>query len=149
MPIGSLCNRNVVFAARDTTIADAANLMRHQHVGDVVVIDKVDGQHLPVGIVTDRDIVVEVIAMGLDAKVLTLGDILIGNLITADELDEREDTLRLMCLKGIRRLPVVNSTGGLVGIVTVDDLIGELALELTEISKLTLKEQRREMQFRK
>lgn len=149
MPIGSLCNRNVVFAARDTTIADAANLMRHQHVGDVVVIDKVDGQHLPVGIVTDRDIVVEVIAMGLDAKVLTLGDILIGNLITADELDEREDTLRLMCLKGIRRLPVVNSNGGLVGIVTVDDLIGELALELTEISKLTLKEQRREMQFRK
>ena len=149
MPIGSLCNRNVVFAARDTTIADAANLMRHQHVGDVVVIDKVDGQHLPVGIVTDRDIVVEVIAMGVDAKVLTLGDILIGSLITAEELDEREDTLRLMCLKGIRRLPVVNSTGGLVGIVTVDDLIGELALELTEISKLTLKEQRREMQFRK
>jgi CBS domain-containing protein len=149
MPIGSLCNRNVVFAARDTTIADAANLMRHQHVGDVVVIDKVDGQHLPVGIVTDRDIVVEVIAMGLDAKVLTLGDILVGNLVTADELDEREDTLRLMCLKGIRRLPVVNSTGGLVGIVTVDDLIGELALELTEVSKLTLKEQRREMQFRK
>jgi CBS domain-containing protein len=149
MPIGSLCNRNVVFAARDTTIADAANLMRHQHVGDVVVIDKVDGQHLPVGIVTDRDIIVEVVAMGLDAKVMTLGDILVGNLVTADELDEREDTLRLMCLKGIRRLPVVNSTGGLVGIVTVDDLIGELALELTEVSKLTLKEQRREMQFRK
>lgn len=149
MPIGSLCNRNVVFAARDTTIADAANLMRHQHVGDVVVIDKVDGQHLPVGIVTDRDIVVEVIAMGLDPKVMTLGDILIGNLVTVDELDEREDTLRLMCLKGIRRMPVVNASGGLVGIVTVDDLIGEVALELTEISKLTLKEQRREMQFRK
>jgi CBS domain-containing protein len=149
MPIGSLCNRNVVFAARDTTIADAANLMRHQHVGDVVVIDKVDGQHLPVGIVTDRDIVVEVVAMGLDAKVLTLGDILIGNLVTVDELDERGDTLRLMCLKGIRRMPVVNAAGGLVGIVTVDDLIGELAIELTEISKLTLKEQRREMQFRK
>jgi CBS domain-containing protein len=149
MPIGSLCNRNVVFASRDTTIAEASNLMRRQHVGDVVVIDKVDGQHLPVGIVTDRDIVVEVIAMGLDAKVLTLGDILIGNLVTVDELDERDDTLRLMCLKGIRRMPVVNAAGGLVGIVTVDDLIGELALELTEISKLTLKEQRREMQFRK
>jgi CBS domain-containing protein len=149
MPIGALCNRNVVFASRDTTIADAANLMRHQHVGDVVVIDKVDGQHLPVGIVTDRDMVVEVVAMGLDAKVLTLGDILIGNLVTVDELDEREDTLRLMCLKGIRRMPVVNAAGGLVGIVTVDDLISELALELTEISKLTLKEQRREMQFRK
>ncbi|MEY4729592.1 MAG: hypothetical protein RL020_750, partial [Pseudomonadota bacterium] len=87
MPIGSLCNRNVVFAARDTTITGAATLMRHQHVGDVVVIDNVDGQHLPVGIVTDRDIVVEVIAMGLDAKVMTLGDILIGNLVTVDELD--------------------------------------------------------------
>jgi CBS domain-containing protein len=149
MPIGSLCNRNVVFAARDTTITGAATLMRHQHVGDVVVIDNVDGQHLPVGIVTDRDIVVEVIAMGLDAKVMTLGDILIGNLVTVDELDERDDTLRLMCLKGIRRMPVVDAAGGLVGIVTVDDLIGELALELTEISKLTLKEQRREMQFRK
>jgi CBS domain-containing protein len=149
MPIGSLCNRNVVFAARDTTIADAANLMRHQHVGDVVVIDKVDGQLLPVGIVTDRDIVVEVVAMCLDAKVLTLGDILIGNLVTVDELDERDDTLRLMCLKGIRRMPVVNAAGGLVGIVTVDDIIGQLAVELTEVSKLTLKEQRREMQFRK
>ncbi len=138
-----------MFASRDTTIAEAANLMRHEHVGDVVVIDKVDGQHLPLGIVTDSDIVVEVIAIGLDAKVLTVGGILIGNLVTVDELDERKDTLRLMGLTGIRRLPVVNSCGGLVGIVTVDDLIGELALELTEVSKPTLKGQRREMQFRK
>ncbi|MGB8857332.1 MAG: CBS domain-containing protein [Burkholderiales bacterium] len=149
MPIGSLCNRNVVFATRDTTIAEASDLMRHQHVGDLVVIDTVDGERLPVGIVTDRDIVVEVVAMGLDPKVITLGDILVGNLLTADELDERDDTLRLMCLKGIRRMPVVNVAGSLVGIVTVDDLIGELALELTEISKLTLKEQRREMQSRR
>lgn len=149
MPIGSLCNRNVVFATRDTTIAEASDLMRHKHVGDVVVVDSVDGERLPVGIVTDRDIVVEVVAMGLDPKVITLGDILVGNLLTADELDERDDTLRLMCLKGIRRMPVVNVAGSLVGIVTVDDLIGELALELTEISKLTLKEQRREVQSRR
>ncbi len=149
MPIGSLCNRNVVFAKRDTTITEASNLMRRQHVGDVIVVDETDGQHIPVGIVTDRDIVVEVVAMGLDAKVMTLGDILIGNLVTAEELDERDDTLKLMCLKGIRRMPVVDAAGTLVGIVTVDDLIGEVSNELLEIHKLMSREQRREMQFRK
>ncbi len=62
MPVGEICNREVVFAARTTTIVEAAQLMRRYHVGDLVVVDEVEGRRVPVGMVTDRDLVVEVLA---------------------------------------------------------------------------------------
>jgi hypothetical protein len=78
MPITEFCVRNVVCASRDTSIVDAAALMRHRHVGDVIVIDQVDDKRVPVGIVTDRDIVVEVVAAGLDPESVKLGDLVPG-----------------------------------------------------------------------
>ncbi len=62
MSIGELCSRIVVIAGRNDTAATAADLMRRHHVGDVVVVDETDGARRPLGIVTDRDVVVEIVA---------------------------------------------------------------------------------------
>ena len=75
MAITEFCVRDVVCCARDTSIVDAAELMRHRHIGNVIVVDQSGGKRVPVGIVTDRDIVVEVVAAGLDPKTIKLGDL--------------------------------------------------------------------------
>jgi CBS domain-containing protein len=149
MSIGELCNRDVAFAMRETTIAAAAKLMRHYHVGSLVVVDEKAGRRVPVGIITDRDIVVEVVATGLDAGTITVGDIMVHEIVTAPESMGVMETIQLMRVKGVRRLPVVDAGGGLAGIVTVDDLLDVLAEELSELARIVVREQVREAQLRK
>ena len=85
MPLGEFCTREVVTASVDTSVYEAAQLMRHHHVGTVVVVQNRDGRELPVGIITDRDIVLEIVAPGLDPEVLTIGDIMSAELMTVKE----------------------------------------------------------------
>lgn len=149
MAIGEICNREVAFAERETTINAAAKLMRHYHVGSLVIVDDLSGKRVPVGIVTDRDLVVEVEAMDLDPKVITIGDIMTKELFTVPESQGVLETMEVMRFKGVRRLPVVDSEGRLAGIVTIDDLLEVLAEELTDLTRIISKEQAREMQIRK
>lgn len=149
MSIGEICNREVVFVNRDTSVQAAAKLMRHYHVGSLVAADDIAGKRMPVGILTDRDIVMEVDAMELDPQVITVGDIMSSELITVPESEGILETMEVMRFKGVRRLPVVGGDGQLVGIVTIDDLLGILAEELTDLTRIVSKEQAREMQGRK
>jgi CBS domain-containing protein len=149
MTIGEVCNRNVVCATRDTTVVEAANLMRHNHVGDLVVVEESDGRRTPLGIVTDRDLVVEVVAPCLDPKAIRLGELLIGRLTTVEERARCGDVVRLMAAKGVRRMPVVDGAGTLIGIVTIDDLLPQLASQLSELSGLPLRSREREVEARK
>ncbi len=149
MSIGEFCTREVVVAERDTGIVELAQLMRTHHVGDVVVVEKQGDLVVPVGIITDRDIVVELIAAQVDLDSVTTGDVMGPELITAREKEGIWETLQRMRTKGIRRLPVVNEDGGLEGILTVDDLIDLLAEELALLAKIAdrgqaLEEERRE-----
>ena len=148
MGIGKFCNRNVVCARRDTTIVEAAHLMRRHHIGDLVVVDEMDGGRRPIGIVTDRDIVVEIVSTGLDPNVVKVGDLLFQPLVTVEEHTGYAETVRLMSSRGVRRMPVVNEAGLLVGIVTFDDLLHQLALPLAELSELAIRERRQEAQTR-
>ncbi|MEQ6341558.1 MAG: CBS domain-containing protein [Gammaproteobacteria bacterium] len=149
MPIGEICNREVVFATRDTSILETAQLMRRHHVGDLVVVDEKNDKRIPVGIVTDRDIVIEVIAKEADINILTAGDIMGPELGTVREGEGVFETIQMMRLKGVRRMPVVDPHGGLVGIVSVDDLVELLAEEMNELAKLISREQVREAKNRK
>jgi len=136
MAISKLCQRNVVWATRDTSVVDAARLMRQHHVGAVVVVDQDDTPRMPVGIVTDRDIVVEVVAPGLDPKQLKLGDLLVDSVVTIEERKSAADTVRLMSQKGVRRVPVVTDEGALAGIVSIDDLLRHFATALGTLADL-------------
>jgi CBS domain-containing protein len=149
MSISEFCNRNVVCASRETSVVDAADLMRHHHIGDVIVVDQRGAQRIPVGIVTDRDIVVEVVAAGLDPKLLKLGDILGDPLATVSEKEGYAATVHRMAERGVRRMPVVDAAGDLVGIITADDLLLQLATPLAQLSELARRGRQREVQKRK
>ncbi|MBI3043821.1 MAG: CBS domain-containing protein [Betaproteobacteria bacterium] len=148
--IGQVCSREVVFATRETTVAAAAKRMRQHHVGSLVVVEDMDGgKRVPIGLVTDRDIMMEITAMGLDPAVITVGDIMDPEVVTARESEGVLETMEIMRYKGVRRLPIVGADGQLVGIVTIDDLLEILAEELGELTKIVAREQSREASTRK
>jgi len=144
MTIGEICNRDVVTVQRDATILQAAKLMRKNHAGDVVVIENRKGKVVPVGIVTDRDVVIEVVATELDCSVFTVGDIILTGLTAVKESATILEAIQRMSSKGIRRLPVVDDKGNLTGIVTLDDLLLLFAKEIGSLSKLVTQEQKNE-----
>lgn len=148
MPIGELCNRDVVFGTRDNTVAEAAELMRHHHVGDLVVVEEKLGQRLPIGMLTDRDLVVEVLAKNVAINDVTVGDLMSVGLVVARETDGVYETIQLMRSKGVRRLPVVGQKGELVGIISVDDLLELLAEEIAGLARLVSREQQWEKKTR-
>jgi CBS domain-containing protein len=148
MSIGEICTREVVVTSATTRVDTAAELMRRHHVGDLIVVQENGGKQIPLGIVTDRDIVVEVVAAALDPKVLTVGEIMGQELVTGQEDDGILDTLQIMRTKGVRRLPILAEDGGLLGIVTVDDLIEVFAEELTDLARVISRGRAREAKVR-
>lgn len=149
MPIGEICNREAIIVQRDDTVLQAAKLMRQHHVGDLLAVEERDGRRVPVGIVTDRDLVVEIIAPELDSAVITVGDIMVTKLATVKESSGVFEAIQYMRSKGIRRLPVVDDDGGLVGIVTLDDLLVLLANELGALARLVERERKNESSRRR
>ena len=149
MPIGEICNREVVIAEKSLAVTAAAQLMRTQHVGDLVVVEERSGHKYPVGILTDRDIVVEVVAAGVNPDALKVSDIMGAEVATVRESEGLFEALRYMRDKGVRRMPVVDGAGGLVGILTLDDLLSLLAEEMMELAKLVSHERQREATARK
>ncbi|MGZ5260927.1 MAG: CBS domain-containing protein [Burkholderiales bacterium] len=148
--IGEICQREVTIGTLDMTVGAAAKLMRHRHVGSVVIVDRANGEiGAPIGIVTDRNIVIEVTAADLNANALTVGDIMCRDLVTAGEDEGVLEAMQIMRYKGVRRLPVVGENGKLVGIIAIDDLIEVLADQLGELSKIFAREQAREAAARR
>jgi CBS domain-containing protein len=143
MTAGEVCNRQVVFAKPETSIVDAVGLMRTHHVGDVVVVREPDGDRVPIGILTDRDVALAVERL-LRLPHLRVADVMSANLVTSPESENLYESLKKMQSHGIRRLPVVNDGGGLEGILTFDDVVELLSEELTDLAKLVAKEQKRE-----
>lgn len=130
MRVAEYCTKEVAVAAGDTGIAEAARRMRADHVGDLVVVSESEGQRRPVAIVTDRDLVIEVMAAGIDPETVTLGDLPSRELAVAAGDDDLMDTLQRMRELGVRRMPVVDANGLLTGILAVDDVLPVIS-ELT------------------
>jgi CBS domain-containing protein len=148
MEVRKLCTVDTICCDRHESVQGAALLMRKHHVGDIVVVDEPDGERTPVGILTDRDIVVSVIALGLDPVSLEVGDIMSDDLLVAGEHDDPYTTIEHMRLRGIRRVPVVTDTGSLAGIVSADDLLVFLAEEMEELSRISPYQQQHERRAR-
>jgi CBS domain-containing protein len=149
MKIKEICSRVVVVAAPETDLREAARLMRDHHVGALVVIEKRDGATRPVGIVTDRDIVVAVVAdEGVRPESLALRDVMSGELALAQETDGVFEAVDRMQDSGTRRLPVVDAEGRLVGILSLDDVLRMLASELTALALASQRSVAREARAR-
>lgn len=148
MSVGELCNRDVIVIGKSASIQAAARLMREHHVGALVVCEQRAGVAVPIGVVTDRDLVIEVIAKDVALDAVMVGDIMSGELLTARETDGIWESLQRMRSKGVRRMPVITAQGGLAGVVAVDDFLELFAEELVQLSKLVVREQAREITTR-
>ena len=148
MFIKECCNCEVVSCDADTVVQKVAALMRHRHVGSIVVTSP-DQPGIPLGIVTDRDIVVEAVAPELDVNTFTAGDIMNTPLVTVRETEDLGETLRMMRTHKIRRVVVVDEHGSLYGIVSADDVIDLLARELQMITSAIVGQQGLEERLRK
>ena len=133
MTIGRICSRIVHVAQPGERVIDVARRMRHANVGTVVVVDP---QRRPVGILTDRDLVVRVMAEGREPATTELTAVMTKELRVVAVDTSLEDTLRQMREVGVRRLPVVDGRGELLGIVSIDDIVELLAGEIGNVGRI-------------
>ena len=141
MLLKEVCTTDVVFCGRDMSVLEAARMMRRQHNGDVVIVDDPDEECAPVGLVTDRDIVVKVLGNDLDPQKTSVGKIMRTPLVTAHESEDSSQAIARMRAHGVRRLPVTGPKGQLVGIVTLDDLLKLIAADTNALLEIVAKEQ--------
>jgi len=146
---GEICTRSVTIAFRLTPLDGAAQLMRENHVGCLVVVDEIGGKRVVVGMLTDRDIVTAVVAADLAPSALRVEDVMTTDLVTTREDDSLIDLMRIMRRKGVRRMPVVGQQDELLGIVTLDDVLAILAEELNLLVAAIDSEGKRERVMRK
>lgn len=149
MNVGDICNPLVVVAYKEISVAEAARLMREQHVGCLVVVEDTNEGKAVVGLLTDRDIVLSVVACDLQAQTMTVGDIMTTDLVTVRGEDSLADVLHGMRQGGVRRVPVVSARGILQGIVTLDDVLAIMTNELDDLARAVSREQKRETATRK
>ncbi|OWW21163.1 CBS domain-containing protein [Noviherbaspirillum denitrificans] len=128
--VGEICTRNVICVTEDMSLKQAANLMRSEHVGSLVVVSEVEGRHVVAGIMTDRDIAIIAVARDFDPQTLRVADVMSNEVVTVAPEDSIYDTLAMMRQKGVRRVPVVRSGSILEGIVSMDDILEIVADEL-------------------
>lgn len=136
MKLRELCSPKVALADPQASLRDAALTMRNEHVGAVVVVEKKDGITRPVGILTDRDIVVAVVAVP-DARPesIRVADVMSTKLAVAREDEGVFEAVQRMSERAVRRLPVVAADGSLSGIVSLDDLLRVVGTELAQLAE--------------
>jgi CBS domain-containing protein len=149
MQLKDLCVFDVACCTPDISVTAAARLMREHHTGDLVVIDNADEEREPVGIVTDRDIVVEVLAQGRDPDQTKVGDIMSKQLVIASESEDAFQALQRMVAHGVRRIPVVDDEQCVQGIVTLDDMLRVHAEAANSLVQIVSKGQTREQRARR
>lgn len=149
MQLKNLCTPDVVYCTAEISALHAARLMREHHVGDLVVINNDSDEHVPVGIVTDRDIVVEVLAKDLDPSKVSVRQIMRVPLVIARTSEEAESAMERMRAHGVRRVPVLDDGETLAGILTLDDLLKRLAADAAVLADIIAREQDREHRQRR
>lgn len=137
MKVGEICTREVKTVEPNTTLVNAVRRMRDEHIGALVVVTEANGSRVPVGVLTDRDIVVGVVATSLeDFTRLDVRDVATTELVTATEDEDLHTVLRRMRSFAVRRVPVVDDAGNLIGIIALDDILDALAEQMAEIARL-------------
>lgn len=139
-----LCEKDVVCLKSSDTIFDAAERMCADHVGNVVIVDEKNGKKIPVGMLTDRDIVINSIAKKLKPESVKISDIMSKKVVTATDDIEISELIQLITTEGVSRLPIVDSSGALIGILSSKRLFQYMAQGLCLLSSLSIQQQKRE-----
>lgn len=148
MSIAKLCHHGVATVYASDELTTAAAIMRDRHVGYLVVIEAHEGAARPIGVLTDRDIVVCVVARQTDPAMLRVGDVMTPHPLLANDSDSLEDAIASMRRIGVRRLPVVGARGQLMGVLSMDDMLRAMAARLTDMAEAIHHEQRVESELR-
>ena len=133
MTICDICNREPATITRFGTILKAVEMMRQYDVGELVVVEEKDGRSMPVGIITDRDIVEKTVAENLSIDTVTVEEVMNPKLMTVNESESISKTFQLMHYKGLRRVPVVDNQGSLTGLLFIDSLFDFVVEEKEEL----------------
>lgn len=141
MNIGSICTSDAVTIDRDTSLHQAAQYMREEHVGALVVTSA----GAVVGVVTDRDLAIEVLARGRDSASVSVGALVTGRLVTVPFDASLSDAIAAMEEEGVSRLLVTGPTQELIGVVSIDDLLEALAGDMARLAKSRRNARDREM----
>lgn len=150
MDAAAICNRNVVTVAATDELVAAAKVMRERHVGFLVVTEtRKEGGLAPIGVLTDRDVVVAVVAREVDPAALKVGEVMTRKPVLAQDGDSLDVALHKMREIGVRRLPVVDGAGRLIGVLALDDVLDHVAGQLTSIAASIRNEQRFERELRR
>lgn len=130
MALNQLMIKDVTSLPAYATVLDAAKFMTDMNVGTVIVTveDK------PSGLITDRDIVTKVLAQGTDPNTTKIEDVMVTPVVTISEDKGIFEVTKLMSTHGIRRFPVVDAKGKLVGVIALDDLMVLLGEEMKNIA---------------
>jgi CBS domain-containing protein len=132
----------------EESITDCAKRMHAEHVGCLIVVEQTDGIAFPIGMLTDRDIAIEVVAFGLDPRAMTAGDVMSEKPAVVEEDDDLLDALALMRERGVRRLPVARADGALIGVIAFDNLLQALAEQLDGMIGVLKAQQTHELRTR-
>jgi CBS domain-containing protein len=149
MLLKDICTPDVISCAADRSALHAAHLMRQHHVGDVIVVEDAESDPSPIGVVTDRDIVVEVLGKELDPGRVPLRQIMRTPVVIASTSEEVAQAVERMKFHGVRRIPVVDETSKLVGVLSLDDLLKQLAADAASLAQVVTREQDREHRTRR
>ena len=137
MLLKEICTPDVVLCTPNTRVLAAARMMRHSHVGDLVVVEDPEGDQTPFGIVTDRDIVIEVLGKELDPSKVTVAEIMRKPAVIASESEDISQAIERMKAHGVRRIPVMGAHRKLTGIIALDDLVRRLAADAAALASVT------------
>jgi CBS domain-containing protein len=132
MSLERVYKTEVVTVAPQATLLEVARLMRTHHVGSVIVVE----EHCPVGIVTDRDIVVKVVAAELDPTAVQAKDLTVAPPSLVNINYDPLDVATIMRARGVRRLPVVDERRHLLGVITLDDMLELLGKEISGLAEV-------------
>ncbi len=146
METSKLINKKVVTVKKDSTVQEAAKLMRKHHIGDVVVMDP--RSNAPIGILTDRDIVLATIALNIPYEGLSVEDIMTEKLVTVSQDAGIHEVIRLMKLHGVKRIPVVGAKKNLIGIISRDNVMKFLGDEFSSIGDTYQRQRSKEKERR-
>jgi CBS domain-containing protein len=144
MKVKRIYSRNVIRALRSFSLGQVAVLMGRHHVAAVLVTEDESSENQAIGIVIDRDLVLQAMAEGIGPREVTVGDVMTPSIVSVSENADIHEALETMRLRGIRRLGVSTGEGVLVGIVSVDDIVDALGTELTSLAGLIRSERARQ-----